>query len=228
MKIAILNSSVVGGLLAVTAQAAFCQGTIYTSRPAFESALGLSTIITFEGVSPPNPSPIGASSITTSGVTFSNPWGRIFFTVSPHPIPGTGQYLWHFDGVGPVDISLPGGITAFGADLSGGIEPNLSYDATLTVNLAGGLSYAYNLTAPRGVWTFFGITFTQPIASVVYDDGGPNLPGLHEEMLDKVTFGSIPEPSVLGLFAFGGLFLGWRRFAVKCSRLERSTRRTRG
>ena len=217
MKNAILRNLFVVGFLAVTAQMAFCQGTIYASRSGFEAALSSSTIITFEGVSPPNPSPIGASSITTSGVTFSNPWGRLFFAVSPHPIPGTGQYLWHFDGSYPVTSLLPAGVTAFGADFSGGIEPNASFNATVTVNLAAGSSYVYNFSGPRGLWTFFGVTFAQPIASVLYDDGGSFL---HEEMLDNVTFGVVPEPSVPGLFALGGLFLDWRfrRFSLSCPR----------
>jgi hypothetical protein len=78
------------------------------------------------------------------------------------------------------------------------------------VNLVGGQAYAYNFTAPRGFWTFFGITFPQPIASLVFDDGGNRLPGTHGEVLDNVTFGVVPEPSVLGLFGLAALFLGWR------------------
>lgn len=206
MKNATLRILSVAGLLAATAQTAVCQGTIYTSRSAFEATLSSSTTITFEDVPPPS-GPQGASSVTTSGVTFST---EAFLFIGLYPIPGDGKYLWHFDGGYPVTSLLPIGVTAFGADLSGGFEPNPSFNATVTVNLAGGPSYVYNFSGPRGSWTFFGVTFAQPIASVVCDDGGPNLPGLHEEMLDNVTFGSIPEPSVLGLFALGGALLGSR------------------
>jgi len=214
MKITTLNGLVVAGLLAVTAQTAFCQGTVYTSRSAFEAVLSSSTTITFEDLPTPTPSPIGEFSITISGVTFSNPGALLFITGPGGPIPGDGKYLWHFDGGYPVDILLPGGVTAFGADFSGGIEPDPSFNATLTVNLVGGSSYAYNFSAPRGSWTFFGVTFAEPIANLVYRDAGPpdGVMGgpLHEEMLDNVTFGAIPEPSAIGLSAFGSLLLAWQ------------------
>ncbi len=214
MKITTLNNLVAAGLMAVTAQTAFCQGTFYTSRSIFEAALGASTTITFEDVPIPNPSPIGQFSITTSGVTFTTPDALLFITGPGGPIPGTGKYLWHFDGGYPVSIILPAGMTAFGADFSGGIEPNPSVNATLTVNIVGGASYDYNFSGSRGSWTFFGVSFPQPIANLVYRDAGPPdgvLGGpLHEELLDKVTFGMIPEPSVLGLFGLGALLFGWR------------------
>ncbi len=213
MKITTLNGFVVAGLLAVTAQTAFCQGTTYTSRSAFEAALSSSTTITFEDL-PPTGGPVGEYSITTSGVTFTNPGALLVITTSPNPIPGTGKYLWHFDGGFPVTVLLPGEVTGFGADFSGGIEPNPSFNGTLTVNLARGASFDYNFSAPRDSWTFFGVTFAEPIANLVYRDAGPPdgvLGGpLHEEKLDNVTFGVIPEPSALGLFGLGTLLLSWR------------------
>ena len=61
---------------------------------------------------------------------------------------------------------------------------------------------------------FFGVTFSQPIASLFYDDGGGSLPGSHEEMLDSVTFGTaVPEPSSWLLAALGLLIVtaaAWR------------------
>lgn len=185
------------------------QGTIYTSRSAFEATLSSSTTITFEDQTNVISNGTPAYSRTISGVTFTTPDALLFITgPGGGPIPGTGRYLWHFDGSSPVDILLPGGVTAFGADFSGGVEPHPSFNATLTVNLVGGGSYDYNFSAARGSWTFFGVTFAQPIANLIYNDGGSFL---HEEMLDNVTFGSaIPEPSVSGLFAAGALLLGLR------------------
>jgi hypothetical protein len=211
MRIATLKIVAVAGLFAVTGQIALSQGTVYTSRSAFEGVLTSSTTINFEDL-PTTPSPIGEFSITTSGVTFTTPDALLFITGPGSPIPGTGKYLWHFDGGFPVTVLLPSGVTAFGADFSGGIEPQSSFNATLTVNLVGGGSYAHNFSGPRGSWTFFGVTYSQPISSLVYDDGGPSTPfALHEEMLDNVTFGSaIPEPGAFGLFAVGVLLLGWR------------------
>ena len=219
MKITTLNRLVVVGLLCVAAQTALGQGTFYTSRSAFEALLGSSTTITFQDLTNPPSGGIGASSFTASGVTFTSPDTLLFITYPGvfYPIPGDGRYLWHWDGRFPVNIFLPEGVTAFGADFSGGIEPNPSFNATLTVNLAGGSSYAYNFSAPRGSWTFFGVTFPEPIASLVYRDAGPPDGGLggplHGEMLAHVTYSTIPEPSLRGLFALGGLFLGglWRR-----------------
>ncbi|MEK7706981.1 MAG: PEP-CTERM sorting domain-containing protein, partial [Verrucomicrobiota bacterium] len=192
-------------------------GTFYTSRSAFEAALSSSTTITFEELPPTDWQGSGLPSVTASGVTFTGPWARLFITDPSgvlYPIPGSGKYLWQWDGGYPVSILLPAGVTAFGADFSGGIVPSSSLNATLTVNLAGGGSYAYNFSGPLDSWTFFGVTFAEPIANLVYRDAGPPdgvIGGpLHEEMLDNVTFGAIPEPSVLGLFALGGMFLGWR------------------
>ena len=211
MKSTILRDCLVGSVLAATVQTAFCQGTLYTSRSAFEGALSSSTTINFEDIPSTLPGGLGEWSVASSGVVFTNP-APLIYVADPngsfHPIPGTGKYIWNFDGGYPVSILLPTGVTAFGADFSGGIEPNPAFNAILTVNLAGGASYAFNFSGPRGSWTFFGVTFAQPIANLVYDDRGSFL---HEEMMDNVTFGSaIPEPSGLGLFALGALLLGWR------------------
>jgi hypothetical protein len=104
-----------------------------------------------------------------------------------------GQHLENFDSSIPVSISLPAGVTAFGADFSGGLDFFPSFNGTVTVNMVGGPSYSWGVSAPHGSWTFFGMNCVRPIASVVFDDGGTYL---HEEMLDNVTLGpAIPEPS---------------------------------
>ena len=135
MKITTLKIVAAAGLLAVTVQTALSQGTVYTSRSVFDAALSSSTTITFEALPTPG---TGESSITTSGVTFTTPDARLLVAVDGAPIPGDGKYLWHFDGGAPVTVLLPGDVTAFGADFSGGIEPDPSHNATLTVNLVGG------------------------------------------------------------------------------------------
>jgi hypothetical protein len=201
------------GALCFVACLSYGQGTVYFSRSVFEAALSSSITITFEDLPPTDWQGAPLSSVTTSGVTFTGPWARLYIT-NPnglfYPIPGSGKYLWQFDGGYPVSILLPGGVTAFGADFSGGIEPNLSFNATLTVNLAGGGAYAYNFSADRGTWAFFGITFPEPIANLVYDDGGVPFSGTHEEKLDNVTFGSvIPEPAGAALLALGTAALLW-------------------
>ena len=192
----------------------YAQGTIYTSRSGFNAAVGSTTTITFESLSPSSPSSTGTSPIFDSGVAFTNAEARLFIT-SPtsglYPIPGTGQYLWNFDSSYPVGILLPGAWTAFGADFSGGTQT--SFQANLTANFLSGQSASYNFSGTVGSFTFLGITFSEPIVSLVYSDGGNFLPGSHEEMLDNITFGAaISEPALSLLGIVGGLnwlFVRW-------------------
>ena len=219
MRRSVLSSLFTGALLAASAQIAFSQGTVYFVRSAFEAALNSSTTVTFEELPPTDWQGMPESSITTSGVTFTGPWARLYITNPSgllYPIPGTGKYLWQFDGGYPLSSLLPVGVTAFGADLSGGIQLNSSFNAIVTVNLVGGQSYAYNFSAPTGSWTFFGVTFADPISSVIYDDVGHFSIGTHEEMLDNVTFGSvIPEPSSSLLLLVALPLTLWRRHSVR-------------
>ena len=154
----------------------YSQGVTYTDRSAFNAALLSNTTVAFETLTPSSYFDIGVSPIIVSGLTVTNYEHRLFNPASSlgdiHPIPGDGQYLWNFDSSYPVGIFLPNGMTAFGADFSGGIDPNAAFNATLTVNLLGGQSYAYNFSGPSGSWTFFGVTFSQPISNLVYHDGG--------------------------------------------------------
>lgn len=209
MKHTLLTIFVVGYLGAATVPTVYCQGTFYTSRSAFQSTLITTTTISFENIPVTQEGP-GEFSIATSGVTFIGTY--MYIRGSFAPIPATGNYLRQFDALGPVHIFLPNGVTAFGADFSGGIGSNPSFNATLTANLVGGQTYAYNFSGTQGFWTFFGVSFPQPIASLIFNDV-PNFPfPWHEEMLDNVTFGTVPEPSVFSLIGLGVLFLGWRRF----------------
>ena len=182
------------------------QGTIYTSRSAFDGALTSGTTITFGGITND-----GVSSVSVSGVTFTNFDSRLSVSwQSLNPI------LYNFDSGYPVGIFLPDGKNAFGADFSGGIVQNNPFNATISINLADGQSSQYHFTGQLGSWTFVGFVFSQPITSLVYNDGGPSLPGAHEEMLDNVSFGTAvpePKPSLLLLFALIATFVA-RRFRL--------------
>lgn len=189
------------------------QGNSYTSRSDFNAALSSSSIITFEELAPSDFSSVGTSPVSTHGVTFTNAENRLFIT-SPnliYPTAGTGQYLWNFDSSYPVGIFLPSGTTAFGADFSGGIQSQQTFNATLTAVLEGGQSYSYNFSGVGNSWTFFGITVPEPIVSIIYSDGGGSQPfGTHEEMLDNVSFGTvttIPEPSASLIVLLGSVIM---------------------
>lgn len=123
----------VSGLLLALPLAGFSQGTIYTSRSMFESALASNMTISFDDL-PVTPSGgIGESTLATAGVTFTSPDARLFVRDRFSPSPDTGKYVQHFDSFFPVSISLPNGVTAFGADFSGGMQLKPTYNATLTV-----------------------------------------------------------------------------------------------
>ena len=196
------------------------QGTFYTDRSAFIAALQSSTTVGFESLTPSTQFSLGTSPITDSGVTITSGDNRLFVcnaSTGVYPIPGDGQYIWNFDSSYPVGVVGPNGMNAFGADFSGGIVPqNNPFNGTLTFNLVGGQIYTYNFTGQVGSWAFRGFVFPNPISSLVYNDGGPSLPGAHEEMLDNVTFGfAVPEPqtSVLALagLAFAGALRSRKR-----------------
>lgn len=196
------------GLIRATGQVA-----TFTDRSTFSTFLTSSRTIDFESLPPYDGIGTGQSPITVSSGTF--PFGtiltvtnyeqRLFVAGNNSPIPGTGQYLWNFDSSYPIGIFFPGGGNAFAADLSGGIVQNNPFNATLTFTLAGGQTYTHNFTSQMGEWTFRGFIFAQAIDSVVYDDGGPFLPGAHEEKIDNVTYGFgavVPEPDLV-TFGFG-------------------------
>ena len=205
------SALLLGVWMATDLSRCLAQGTIYTSRSGFDTALASGTTITFDGVIPNDPSMIGVPSVTVSGVTFTSADSRLFVSwQSLNPM------LYNFDSSFPVGIFLPDGKNAFGADFSGGIVQNNPFNATISINLADGQSSQYHFTGQLGSWTFVGFVFSQPIASLVYDDGGISLPGTHEEMLDNVSFGTaVPEPkaSLLLLFALIATFVA-RRFRL--------------
>src|SRR2546423_7031437 len=123
----------------------FAQAATYASRSSFNAALGSSTTITFENVTPTPPGP-GLSPIIVSGVSFTNLEHQLFIANRDVAIQGTGQFLYNFDSSYPVGVFLPGGKTAFASDFSGGIGPDPSFNATLTVNLLGGQAFSYNFS----------------------------------------------------------------------------------
>lgn len=187
------------------------QSTIYTDRSVFIAALQSGATINFESLAPSSPFSIGASPITVSGVTITNVESRLFVCNSStgiYPIAGSGQYIWNFDSSYPIGVFLPAGNNAFGADFSGGIVQNNPFNAAITFKLLDGQTYTHHFTGQLGSWNFLGFVFSQPIRNLVFSDGGPFLPGAHEEILDNLTFGTaVPEPQALWI-ALGATVVG--------------------
>lgn len=212
-KRSLLVTLAIGTLLWVGIIAGYSQGTLYTDRSIFNTTLQSSTTVDFESLPPYDGIGTGDAEITislqtppfTRIITVTSAGSRLFVTgPTSTPIPGTGQYVWNFDSGTPIGIFFPSGKNAFAADFSGGIQNN-PYNATLTFLLLDGQTYTHNFTGQMGVWTFRGFVFSQAIAGVIYDDGGPVSPGFHEEMIDNVTYGvAVPEPQTFS-FAFGSL-----------------------
>lgn len=209
----------IGAIVMMGAVSGLAQGTIYTDRSLFSAALQSSRTIDFESLPPYDGIGVGQSPITvslqtppyTTLLTVTNSSQRLF-VVGPgayYPVPGDGQYVWNFDSGTPIGIFFPGGRNAFGADFSGGIVQNNPFNATLTFTLLSGQTYTHNFIGQMGQWTFRGFVFPEAITSVVYSDGGPSLPGAHEEMLDNVTYGvaAVPEPGICALLIAGGIVI---------------------
>lgn len=209
----------VGWYLSAAIVSGLGQGVLYTSRSAFEAALLSSTTATFEDLLSSRLDWPFVQTASTSGLTIS----AAYLTVADpdgdlHPIPGSGKYLWNWDGTTPVFIDLPPGVTAFGADFACGRWWVPSFAGTLTVNLASGRSQVFDFNGATETWLFGGVTFPEPIVQVIFHDGGSFLPGLHEEMLDNVTYGvAIPEASSTLLMLLGVAWLWvWGGRAERC------------
>jgi len=202
------------------------QGVTYTDRTSFNAILQSSRTIDFESIPPYDGIGTGQSPILILSpppvsliLTVTNFEHRLFVAggSSPlNPTPGTGQYIWNFDSSYPISIFFPSGRNAFGADFSGGIAQNNPFNATLTFTLLSGQTHTHNFTGQMGQWTFRGFVFPETITSVIYSDGGPFLPGGHEEMLDNVTYGiaTVPEPQVALLSASAVIF--WLAARRRC------------
>jgi hypothetical protein len=218
-----LQASLLVTVFGLSANPASAQGVLFTDRALFNAALQSSRTIDFEGLPPYDGVGTGQSPITVSLqtppftplLTITNAEQRLFVAGSGmlNPAPGTGQYIWNFDSSYPIGIFFPAGRNAFAADFSGGIVQNNPFNASLTFTLLSGQAYVHNFAGQMGAWTFRGFVFPESITSVIYSDGGPALPGAHEEMIDNVTYGvAVPEPQTVTL-TLGSLiaFLAARR-----------------
>lgn len=118
--------------------------------------------------------------------------------------------LWNFDSESPLSIRFANGARAFGADFSSSLSVAGFSSFTATVSLDTGETYQF--TAPTDPnFAFFGFISPTPIMALTFSDGGLfGFGNLHEELIGNIVVVTVPEPGVFGLFALGGLLLGWR------------------
>lgn len=182
---------------------AWSQSTLYFDRGDFVSAAqaipGMQQSISFGFPFVEGPS------VTIGDVTFT---GRDLIRGGPL---GSEVALYNFDSGFPMGIHFANGTRAFGADYSSWLSPYYSsFTATLSLDNGEVLTFTAS-TVPNS--TFVGFISPTPIKNLTFSDGGlfpsPNIG--HQELIGNLyVVMEVPEPSVLSLFAFSALLLGWR------------------
>ena len=192
----------------------------YTDVTIFNAATTGLNSITFEGLAPANGfmffnSPPG---LTTSGVNFQATAGTNNLFVldpgfdSPNFFLPSGQYLQNnnFNPGSGILVTLPAGITALGADVSGQFPPNSNFDLTVTLTGGGVFPFPFVVPARPGL-SFVGFTSDVPILTAQFtaDDG-------NAVSLDNFRFGAaaaavVPEPASVVLIGTGVVSFAARR-----------------
>ncbi len=177
----------------------------YSDLESFNAAVAgasLSTsLIDFESV--PVSTYNTSAGVTTGGLNFVGPaFGSYFLWVSTEAAwggnfaPGTGNTL---NGIGEIDITLPAGTFAFGANMGNSYVWATGGSAGVAVHLSTGET-DYTPTSPSRLFPFFGFVSESPVNSVI-------LSGASFVTIDNVMSGSaaaaspVPEPSTLLLSA---------------------------
>ena len=193
--------------------AAHAQSTItqYDSRTSFDAATSGLTTFNFNGYAPADDSTQYPTGLTVQGVTFTASPDQLFVD---DPGDGNGdpfngsQYL-DTDNTQPLNIVLPAGTTAFGADFSNYSSP---YGTTITA-LVNGMTFTF--AEPDGNSSVFaGFTSLVPITSLSFSSA--NISNSSRGVaLDNVSYGkaspavsAAPEPSALATLAMSVLGLG--------------------
>jgi hypothetical protein len=168
------------------------------------SAAGLpKNVIDFESV--PTGDYSTAAGLTVSGLNFVGPFSQNFLLrVFPESgwgenfAIGTGNTL---SGVGLIDITLPPGTRAFGANVGNSFVWATGESAGVGFQLSTG-EFAYTPTSTSRLFPFFGFVSDVPVNSL-------EVSGASFLTIDNVTFGptTVPEPSALLLSSAGFLLL---------------------
>jgi hypothetical protein len=200
--------------------------TVYSDRATFLAATsGLSkTTIDFNGIAPADGffyADTGSLSFPVPGVTFTGNGAMYVFDQGFYP--GSyqgGGYLssdYAPSGINVVTATLPGRVTAVGADFGGLFDGGTTtFAVTLSTGDPVSPDPATIQSIPGGSLAFFGVVSTSDIASITF--GMPDAD--YYNAIDNFTFGSpaapptTPEPSTIlvwsGLGALG-LVMVWRK-----------------
>jgi hypothetical protein len=186
--------------------------TIYTSQSAFFTALSSSYKETFDGIDAGDPTLYESRNFTNSGFSYrlSSPGGLLYpwpVDEDGYGIPGSNVYLNTFMQKDTLlfnnfssNIRAVGGLL-YPTDWSGAwIDTTIKVTATF---IDGITSYttSFNTVGPS---SFFGLTFTGPIASLLVENATTN--NEWYMTVNDFTVG-VPEPSTLASFAVGGVLL---------------------
>ncbi len=195
MKLAINNLAALAALgLLSFASAADAQITTYSTATAFAAATTGITSFNFNGYGESGfYKDYSSTGLTVQGVKFTVPINTYLYVQDPTyngSRPFGNDFYLEQQNTGPVNVALPAGTTAFGANFSGAVADN----AKVTIN---GTPYTFAEPGSKSN-TFFGFTSTTPITSLTYTSNG------FGTSIDNVRFGSIgvaatPEPGSIAL-----------------------------
>ena len=215
-----LASAVLGLMVGVAGQATADELTIYMDKSAFDAAATILDTLDFEGIAPQGSFLSFGSNFTQMGVTFTDTQSRILIIDGDFPQWGyqssSGAYL-NENAISPLDIYLPGNITAVGFNVAG-LGPPIRDPMTTVRVTTSGVETSFAIPgASLPDLAFVGVTSDAPITKIEISNFMP--------VVDNFSFGdagsltAVPEPSAVAMIVTGlplGMGFWWwmRRIAI--------------
>jgi hypothetical protein len=190
-------------LCLASATSARADTVVFTTRAAFTAASTNLTTIDFEGIAPINSVANFSSPLTLQGVTFSGSTTGAISVLDSGFFPPLFQFNSGavLGGFAFIEVTLPTGITALGADIMTTNPDGQSFDVVLSTG------QVFSVTTPfRPERGFFGLTSDVAIASIRFTVAPGPIRGI--PLMDNFTSGQaqtapVPEPSTLILLGTG-------------------------
>jgi hypothetical protein len=217
---------------AAVAQAPVGAQTTYTSRRAWEAAVGAHVTIDFEGLVPAGASQAFPAGLSLSGVTFTGAGSPLYPRGLDVVDSGVASYIaaWSSGAMvetlslgtdirgvvvpQPGSISLPGGVTALGFNYATTciIVVGPGCEGPWTVRLSSGQLITIPGSNSPPAMAFWGIVSTVPISSVQVN------PGATFFLLDNFSYAPIVAVPTLSCWALVALTVLLTVAAVACLR----------